>query len=76
VIKSKKAAPEWLQWYIHTPHFSDYSKIHEEHCRDRVHADFGVGFYQCSRKGTVNVEGYLFCWQHARKAEANRPKKK
>lgn len=66
---------EKIDWALYTPISWQRSlgyKVDDGggRCRASVHEQGrGVGFYQCTRKATVTIDGYSFCGQHGRKIQ-------
>lgn len=51
---------------IYSPNSKYAGRFDPNRCAKSVHeGGRGVGFHQCTRKGTVELEGYKFCSKHA-----------
>ena len=66
-----------IEWYVYKPQGWEKSvgyRVDLKRCRASVHADFGVGFYQCLRKPKVYIEELGFCTQHSKIIKATMAK--
>jgi len=55
-----------ITFHVYKPNDRFDNMIDLECCRFSVPNDYGVGFHQCTRKPTQEIEGYKFCTQHSK----------
>lgn len=61
-----RAVQQVLDWYVYSSDSKWRSSFHTDQCAFSVaERGRGIGFYQCSFKPKVTIEGYGFCKKHA-----------
>lgn len=73
VLADDRVIPESLKWYVYKPiswqHSVGYRRVFGYCCASVHEEGRSVGFRQCQRTPVVDIEGFGFCKQHARKIQ-------